>query len=76
MAKLPQISGQKLTQAFKKDGWIEVGQKGSHLKLVKYHEPVGKSTLIIPQHKLLKKVTRARILKEGNLSLEKLIELL
>lgn len=76
MAKLPQISGKDLTKVFKKDGWEEVGQKGSHKKLVKHLKPVGKATIIIPQHKVLKKGTLSRILKDGNLSVEKLKSLL
>ena len=75
MAKLPQISGRDLTKALKKDGWLEVGQKGSHKKLVKYAQPIGKTTIIIPQHKTLKKATLASILKEASISLEKLKKL-
>ncbi len=76
MAKLPQISGTQLTKALKKDAWIEVSQKGSHLKLIKYSKPTGKLTLIVPLHKTLKKGTLSRILKEANISVEKLKELL
>lgn len=72
MPKLPQISGKKLVKALKKDGWVEIGQKGSHVKLVKYLKPVGKATVIVPQHRVLKKGTLARILKDSRLSLEKL----
>ena len=76
MGKLPQVSGKDLTRVFKKDGWIKVGQKGSHLKLVKYRKPIGKTTIIIPQHKVIKKGTLSRILKDGNLTVEKLKKLL
>ncbi len=76
MPKLPQVSGKKLVKALQKDGWIKIGQKGSHIKLQKHLEPVGKLTLIIPQHKTLKKGTFFRILKDGNIKLEKLKELL
>lgn len=76
MAKLAQISGKSLVKAFQKDGWIKVGQKGSHIKLIKPREPIGKSTVIIPQHKVLKKGTLSRILKDAEMSKEKLKELL
>lgn len=76
MAKLPQISGEKLIKAFKRDGWIEVSQKGSHVKLVKILKPVGKATIIIPQHKVIKKGTLSRILKDASSSVEKLKSLL
>ncbi len=75
MSKLPQISGPSLVKILKKDGWVEVGQKGSHKKLVKHLKPLGKGTLIIPQHKVLKKGTLSSILKSARLSLERLKEL-
>jgi len=76
MGRLPQISGKGLTRVFKRDGWIEASQKGSHLKLVKYRKPIGKTTIIIPQHKVIKKGTLSRILKDSKLTVEKLKKLL
>lgn len=75
MSILPQISGQKLINAFKKDGWIKVSQKGSHVKLIKQHHPVGKSMVIVPLHKVLKKGTLKQLLKDAHMSLEKLKKL-
>lgn len=75
MPKLPQISGQELTKVFKKEDWLEKSQRGSHLKLIKQTSG-GKLTIIIPMHKILKKGTLARILKDANLSVEKLKEVL
>ncbi len=76
MSKLPQISGEKLVKALKRDGWIPVSQRGSHQKLIKYHKPAGHSTVIIPMHKTLKKGTLGAILKDAKISLEKLRKLL
>ena len=76
MSKLPQISGWQLTKVLKKDGWVEVSQKGSHQKLIKQFTPVGKSVVIVPQHKTIKKGTLAQILKDASLSVEKLRKLL
>ena len=76
MSKLPQISGATLIKALKKDGWAQVGQKGSHVKLVKFLKPIGKSTIIVPQHKVLKKGTLVSISKAAKISIEKLRELL
>ena len=76
MANLPQVSGKDLVKAFKKDGWVEVSQKGSHLKLIKQFKPVGKVTVIIPQHKILKKGTLSRILKDSGVSVEKIKKIL
>lgn len=71
MPKLPQISGKELVKVFEKEGWEKIGQKGSHIKLVKIFA-VGKSTIIVPNHKIIKKGTFSRILKDSGLSIEKL----
>lgn len=76
MGKLPQISGFQLVKVLKRDGWTAVKQEGSHLKLVKNLAPIGKSTVIVPQHKVIKKGTLSRILKDSRLSPEKLKKLL
>lgn len=76
MPRLPQISGKKLVKAFKRDGWYKAGTEGSHLKMRKNLHPVGRATVIIPQHKVLKKGTLYGILKDGGISIEKLKKLL
>lgn len=76
MPKLPHLSGKELIKAYTRDAWIKVSQKGSHVKLVKYREPVGKSTIIIPLHKTLKKGTLSGILRDSGMPLQKLEELL
>ncbi len=76
MPKLPQISGATLVRALKHDGWQEVSQKGSHLKLMKQLKPLGKTIVIVPMHRTLKKGTLHGILKDAHLSKEKLLELL
>lgn len=76
MTNLPQTSGKKLVKAFLKDDWYFVSQKGSHVKLRKNLKPVGKSTIIIPQHKVLKKGTLSGILKDSGMDIKKLRKLL
>lgn len=76
MPKLPQISGRELAKVFLKDGWYEVHSRGSHLKIRKDLTPVGKKTVIIPLHKVIKKGTLSGILKDSGMPLEKLISLL
>ncbi|KKP46052.1 MAG: hypothetical protein UR37_C0012G0004 [Microgenomates group bacterium GW2011_GWC1_33_28] len=56
MPKLPQISGWKIVKLLQKEGWILVSQKGSHVKLSK-DLGLGKTLVIVPQHKVLKKGT-------------------
>ncbi|MGH2581302.1 MAG: type II toxin-antitoxin system HicA family toxin [Anaerolineales bacterium] len=48
MPRLPQVSGRVLVDAFLKDGWVLIGQKGSHVKLRKNIEGRGRKTIIIP----------------------------
>ncbi len=76
MSTLPQVSGEKLVKALRRDGWITISQKGSHQKLVKHHKPEGHSTVIVPMHKTLKKGTLGAILKDAKMPLEKLRKLL
>ena len=68
MPKLPQISGWKLVKLLQKEGWILVSQKGSHVKLSK-DLGLGKTLVIVPQHKVLKKGTLSNILKTSNLKI-------
>jgi predicted RNA binding protein YcfA (HicA-like mRNA interferase family) len=76
MSNLPQVSGRELTKAFLKEGWYLASQRGSHVKLRLDLKPVGKATVIIPQHKVIKKGTLGRILKDGGMTLEKLKKLI
>lgn len=53
------ISGKDLVIVFKKAGWIEKSQKGSHVKMEKNGR-----TVIIPLHKEIKKGTEHSIRKQ------------
>ena len=68
MPKLPQISGWKIVKLLQKEGWGIISQKGSHIKLTK-NSDLGKVTVIVPQHKMLKKGTLSNILKMSNLKI-------
>ncbi len=74
--KLPNVSGKDAVKALVKDGFVLVSQRGSHIKVRKFHHPVGKTTIIIPNHKELKKGTLARILKQANIAPDKFRQLL
>lgn len=60
MPKLPQVSGKETIKALKKIGFVVLSQSGSHIKLRRILENRS-TTLIIPNHKQLKKGT----LKQG-----------
>jgi predicted RNA binding protein YcfA (HicA-like mRNA interferase family) len=52
------LSGKEMLQRYKKAGWTEISQEGSHVK-------VGKANLreTIPMHKELKKGLEQKLLK-------------
>ena len=68
MPKLPQISGWKIVKLLQKEDWEVISQKGSHTKLSR-NSDLGKVTVIVPQHKVLKKGTLSSILKMSNLKI-------
>ncbi len=48
MASLHNLKPEKVIRAFKRAGWMNKGQRGSHVKLIKPGNP---SILSIPVHK-------------------------
>ena len=75
MRKLPLISGKKLIAALKRDGFIEVRQKGSHVSLQKITSGRTYKT-VVPLHRELAKGTLLDILQQTELEKDDLIELL
>ncbi|MBW1972270.1 MAG: type II toxin-antitoxin system HicA family toxin, partial [Deltaproteobacteria bacterium] len=65
----------KVINALKRDGWVVVRQRGSHIRLHKYTKEK-KLKLIVPAHKPIKRSTLAHILKQAELSLEEFLKLL
>lgn len=59
------MSGQRLVKIFKKLGYEEISQKGSHIKMKNYETG---STVIIPDHKELDRWTLRTILKQAEIS--------
>jgi len=74
--KLPTASGKETVKALMKDGFVLVSQRGSHIKLRKFHHPMGKTTITIPNHKELRKGTLARILQQAGIDRDKFRQLL
>ena len=48
MARLHDLKPEKVIRAFERAGWVNRGQKGSHIKLIKPGNP---NILSIPVHK-------------------------
>jgi predicted RNA binding protein YcfA (HicA-like mRNA interferase family) len=71
LAKLPSVSGKKLTRALGKLSFVVVRQKGSYVILQR------ESNLItVPLHDPIKKSTLNAILKQADVTLEELLECL
>jgi predicted RNA binding protein YcfA (HicA-like mRNA interferase family) len=73
--KLPVISGEEFVKAAGKIGYVAVRQKGSHVRLRHPSDPQRKP-LSVPQHKTLKRGLLKQFLRDANVSVEQLIELL
>ena len=71
MPKLPLISGQKLIRGLVRLGFVIVRQKGSHVFLQR-----GADTTVVPLHDPLKKGTLKAILRQSNVDLDELLEVL
>ncbi len=75
MSKVPALPYEKVIAALKRDGWVVVRQRGSHIRLQK-HTRTDVLKLTVPAHRPIKRSTLAHILKQARLSLEAFQELL
>lgn len=75
MSKVPSANYPKVINALRRDGWIVIRQKGSHIRLQK-RLPNEMLKIIVPAHHPIKRSTLSHILKQAHLSVEKFIELL
>lgn len=57
MPKLKVLSGEGLIKIFQKFGFTIEGQKGSHVKLIRYLKDNIKQSITIPNHKEIVKGT-------------------
>ena len=75
MSKVPSLNYDKLISALRRDGWVVVRQKGSHIRLQKTSRDETLK-LTIPGHRPIKRSTLSHILKQAKLTIEQLNELL
>ncbi len=75
MSKVPSASYRKVIRALRRDGWVVVRQKGSHIRLQK-HTVSETLKLTVPAHSPIKRSTLSHILKQAGLSVEHFKELL
>ncbi|MFQ5487346.1 MAG: type II toxin-antitoxin system HicA family toxin [Gammaproteobacteria bacterium] len=75
MTKAPSLNYDKIIAALKRDGWVVVRQKGSHIRLQK-HTPTETLKLTIPAHRPIKRSTLSHILKQARMTVHDLNKLL
>ena len=75
MSKVPSLDYYKIVNALKRDGWVVVRQKGSHIRLQK-NLRAESLKLTVPAHCPIKRSTLSHILKQARLSVEDLLNLL
>lgn len=74
MPKLPVVTASKIIKALEKIGFQAVRQKGSHVRM--RHEDSRVVTIPVHQGKTIGKGLLRKILRDAELSIEELIELL
>ena len=67
------FSGRELVKALHRTGYIIDHQKGSHIFL---HNPEKNISLVVPNHKEIRKGTLKSIIKRAGISIEELKELI
>ncbi len=75
MTKVPSLDYEQVVKALRRDGWVVVRQKGSHIRLHK-HTSEKTLKLTVPAHKPIKRSTLSHILRQANLSVDKLMKLI
>ena len=75
MTKVPSLNYEMVVRALRRDGWLVVRQRGSHIRLQK-QTPEETLKLVVPAHRPIKRSTLSHILKQAHLSVEQFHQLL
>jgi len=75
MSKVPNLGYETVINELKRDGWVVVRQRGSHIRLQK-HTRTEVLKITVPAHRPIKRSTLAHILKQARLTVEELEALL
>ena len=75
MTKVPSLNYNEVINALRRDGWIVVRQKGSHIRLQK--RTADKTLkLTVPANKPIKRSTLSHIIKQARLSVPEFLGLI
>jgi predicted RNA binding protein YcfA (HicA-like mRNA interferase family) len=72
VSRLPILSGKTIVKALAKVGYVEVRQRGSHIRL----RCPGKTSITIPNHKTVGPGLLKKILRDAELTVEEFTKLL
>lgn len=75
MTKVPSIGYEKVIKVLRRDGWVIVRQKGSHIRLQK-HTQDEVLKLTVSAHHPIKRSTLSHIIKQARLTVNGFIELM
>ncbi len=75
MSVVPSLNDDQVIWTLRRDGWVVVRQRGSHIRLHK-HLPSETLKLTVPAHRPIKRSTLSHILKQARLSVEEFKTLL
>ncbi|MBN1659394.1 MAG: type II toxin-antitoxin system HicA family toxin [Anaerolineae bacterium] len=73
--KLPVVSGHQLVRVLESIGYEIVRQRGSHIRLRDESDPEHRP-VTVPDHRTLKPGLLRQILRDANLTVDELVELL
>lgn len=74
MTKVPSLNYGQVIKALRRNGWVVVRQKGSHIRLHK-HTSEKTLKLTVPAHRPIKRSTLSHILKQANLSVDEFMKI-
>ena len=74
MTKVPSLNYEHVVRALRRDGWVVVRQRGSHIRLQK-HTPGETLKLVVPAHRPIKRSTLSHILKQARLTVDEFQQL-
>jgi predicted RNA binding protein YcfA (HicA-like mRNA interferase family) len=75
MTKVPSLNYNEVINALRRDGWIVVRQKGSHIRLQK-RTADETLKLTVPANKPIKRSTLSHIIKQARLSVPEFLGLI
>ena len=69
MTKVPSLNYEQVVWALRRNGWVVVRQRASHIRLQK-HSPGETLKLVVPAHRPIKRSTLSYILKQARLTVD------